>query len=61
LLSYQVAEHLRAGRLKTVLPEYEPEPLPVHVVHREGRQAPQRVRAFLDLAVERLRQDAALR
>jgi hypothetical protein len=32
----------------------------VHVVHREGRQAPQRVRAFLDLAIERMRQDAAL-
>jgi DNA-binding transcriptional LysR family regulator len=56
LLSYQVAEHLRAGRLKTVLPDFEPVALPVHVVHREGRQAPQRVRAFLDLAIERLRQ-----
>ena len=60
LLSYQVAEHLRNGTLKTVLPEYEPAALPVHVVHREGRQAPQRVRAFLDLAIERLRQDASL-
>jgi DNA-binding transcriptional LysR family regulator len=56
LLSYQVAEHLRAGRLKTVLSDFEPVALPVHVVHREGRQAPQRVRAFLDLAIERLRQ-----
>lgn len=60
LLSYQVAEHLRNGQLKTVLPDFEPAALPVHVVHREGRQAPQRVRAFLDLAVERLRQDATL-
>jgi DNA-binding transcriptional LysR family regulator len=60
LLSYQVAEHLRSGRLKTVLPDFEPAALPIHVVHREGRQAPQRVRAFLDLAIERLRQDAML-
>jgi DNA-binding transcriptional LysR family regulator len=60
LLSYQVAEHLRSGRLKTVLPDFEPAALPIHVVHREGRQAPQRVRAFLDLAIERLRQDATL-
>jgi DNA-binding transcriptional LysR family regulator len=60
LLSYQVAEHLRTGKLKTVLPDFEPTALPVHVVHREGRQAPQRVRAFLDLAIERLRQDATL-
>jgi DNA-binding transcriptional LysR family regulator len=60
LLSYQVAEHLRAGRLTTLLTEYEAAPLPVHVVHREGRQAPQRVRAFIDLAVERLRAEAAV-
>lgn len=58
LLSYQVADQLRTGRLKTVLPDFEPVALPVHVVHREGRQASQRVRAFLDLAIERLRQDA---
>lgn len=60
LLSYQVAEHLRTGKLKTVLTEFEPAALPVHVIHREGRQAPQRVRAFLDLAIERLRQDTTL-
>ncbi len=60
LLSYQVAEHLTAGRLKTVLPDFEPDPLPVHILHREGRQAPQRVRAFLDLAKERLLGDARL-
>lgn len=60
LLSYQVAAHLRGRRLKTVLTEFEPEPLPIHVVHREGRQASQLVRAFIDLAVERLRSDVAL-
>ena len=60
LLSYQVAEHVRSGQLKTVLSDFEPAALPIHVVHREGRQAPQRVRAFLDLAMERLRQDVAL-
>lgn len=55
LLSYQVTEHLRNGRLQTVLTDHEPEALPVHVVHREGRKAPKRVRAFLDLAIEQLR------
>ncbi|QDL56549.1 LysR family transcriptional regulator [Rhodoferax aquaticus] len=60
LLSYQVAEHFRNGTLKTVLTEFEPAALPVHVVHREGRHAPQRVRAFIDLAVERLRADPRL-
>lgn len=60
LLSYQVAEHLRTGQLKAVLPDFEPSPMPIHVVHREGRHAPQRVRAFLDLAIERLREDSTL-
>ncbi len=55
VLSYQVAEHLRAGQLVTVLAESEPPPWPVQVVHREGKHATQRVRAFLDLAIERLR------
>ncbi len=60
LLSYQVADHLRNSRLKIVLSDFEPEALPVHVVHREGRQASQRVRAFIDLAIERLRSDPSL-
>lgn len=60
LLSYQVADHVREGRLHTVLTEFEAPPLPVHVVHREGRNASQRVRAFLDLAIERLRANPAL-
>ena len=60
LLSYQVAEHLRGRRLKIVLSDFEPEPLPVHVVHREGRQASHRVRAFIDLAMARLKSDPFL-
>jgi DNA-binding transcriptional LysR family regulator len=55
LLSYQAQAHLRTGQLQAVLTAYEPAPLPIHVVHRQGRQAPQRVRAFLDLAIDRLR------
>jgi DNA-binding transcriptional LysR family regulator len=60
LLSYQVADQLRDGQLKTILTEYEPAPLPVHLVHREGRHASQKARAFLDLALERLRANPAL-
>ena len=60
LLSYQAADPLRAGTLVTVLDEFEPAALPVHVVHREGRHATQRVRAFLDMAIERLRGDSSL-
>ena len=60
LLSYQVAEHLQDGRLKTVLSEFEPAALPVHLVHREGRHASLKARSFLDLAIERLRANQAL-
>lgn len=60
LLSYQVAPQLAAGELQIVLAGFEPPPLPIHVVHREGRHASAKVRAFVDLVVERLRADPAL-
>jgi DNA-binding transcriptional LysR family regulator len=60
VLSYQVADQLREGQLKTILTEFEPAPLPVHLVHREGRHASRKARAFLDLAMERLRANPAL-
>lgn len=60
LLSYQVADQLLDKRLKTVLEAFEPAALPVHVVHREGRHASQKARAFLDMAIARLRADPAL-
>lgn len=60
LLSYQVADQVRSGALQMVLQDFETAPLPVHVVHHEGRRATQKVRAFIDLAVQRLRADPAL-
>jgi DNA-binding transcriptional LysR family regulator len=60
VLSYQVAPAVRAGRLQTVLSDYEEQALPIHVVHAEGRRAGAKVRAFVDLAVERLRGNGLL-
>ncbi len=60
LLSYQVAQELATGKLKTVLSNYEDAALPIHVVHREGRLGSAKVRSFVDLAVERLRANPAL-
>ena len=60
LLSYQVADELADGRLRTVLDDWEPPAWPVHLVHREGRHASRKARAFLDLATERLRAHPAL-
>jgi DNA-binding transcriptional LysR family regulator len=58
--SYMVARHLAAGQLKTVLTQFEFAPLPINVVHHEGRQSTRKVRAFIDLAVDMLRADSAL-
>ncbi len=60
-LSYMVAAHVHAGRLRVILEDFEPEPIPIHVVHREGRRAPARVRAFVDFAVARLRAERSVR
>ena len=60
LLSYQVAAEVQAGRLRLLMPEYDPPSYPVHILHREGRHASTRVRAFIDLMADKLRKDAAL-
>jgi DNA-binding transcriptional LysR family regulator len=53
--SYQAEPHVAAGRLQTVLIEYEPPPAPIHIVHPEGRHLPAKVRLFLDHAAGALR------
>lgn len=59
-LIYQVADEIRGGALRIVLADYEPAPIPVHVVTLAGRKAPAKVRAFVDFAVERLRAQPVL-
>jgi len=55
VLSYMVADELRSGHLKPLLENYEPEPLPIHLIYRDARRAPARVRAFVEFASQRLR------
>ena len=55
VLSYQVAQEVKQKRLKIVLAEYELPPVPVQVVHAEGRQTSARVKAFVKLAADRLK------
>jgi DNA-binding transcriptional LysR family regulator len=55
VLSYQVGPAVVANKLQVVLADYEEEPIPIHVVHPEGRKAPAKVRLFVDLAIKRLR------
>lgn len=60
-LHYQVDADVRAGRLQIVLGEFEPEPIPVHLVYVAGRMARASLRAFIDFAVQRLRAERILR
>ncbi|WP_233710333.1 LysR family transcriptional regulator [Pseudomaricurvus albidus] len=55
LMSYQVGEEFDQGSLTRILTNYETDPLPVNILHLEGRQANAKVRSFIDLAVSRLR------
>ncbi|MFJ6327316.1 MULTISPECIES: LysR family transcriptional regulator [unclassified Rhizobium] len=56
--SYQVADDVRAGRLKIVLAQYERDPVPIHLVHGEGHMVSARVRAFMDFAADHLQRQA---
>lgn len=58
LLSYQVADEIAAGKLAELLPEAEENPIPVHLLHAEGRHATAKLRSFLDFAADRLRDEA---
>jgi len=60
VMSYQIAGELWDDKLRVVMADYEPAPVPIHVIHREGRHAMQKVRAFLDLAIDTLRADKSL-
>ena len=60
-LRYQVDADVDAGRLQIVLEEFEPEPIPVHLVHVAGRMARASLRAFIDFAAQRLRAEPLLR
>ena len=60
LLSYQVCEEVSQGSVAIVMEEFEPPPIPVHILHREDRLQSGKVRAFADLMAETLRNDERL-
>jgi len=53
-LSYQVADDLAAHSLVRLLPEWEPQPLPVQLVTPSARHLAPKTRAFLDHAARSL-------
>jgi DNA-binding transcriptional LysR family regulator len=55
LLCYQVSKAITEGSLTLLLRDFEPAPLPVHLVHSSGRLIPKKLRAFLDFVLPRLK------
>ncbi|TFB40300.1 LysR family transcriptional regulator [Pseudomonas sp. F01002] len=60
VLSYQVASKVATGELEIVLADFELPALPIHVVYQGGRNAPARIRSFVDFTVKALREHPAL-
>ncbi|MDM0005333.1 LysR family transcriptional regulator [Variovorax sp. J22G73] len=59
VLSYQVADAVRAQSLRIVLDAFESAPLPVSLVHTGQAPLPLKLRAFLDFVTPRLRERIA--
>lgn len=60
VLSYQAAPQVASGHLLPILESFDGELVPVSLVHPQGRNVSAKVRAFIDLAVSTLRQQAIL-
>ncbi|WP_431286937.1 LysR family transcriptional regulator [Roseateles chitinivorans] len=59
LLEHDVAEAVRAGKLRCILEPFEVEPIPVHLVHLSRDMMPVKLRRFIDFAVPKLREALA--
>ncbi|MGZ5198377.1 MAG: LysR family transcriptional regulator [Telluria sp.] len=49
---YLLEKHVRDGRLVTVLPDWESDPLPVHVVYPQNRHLSAKMRVFVEWVAE---------
>ena len=56
VLHYQCANAINDGSLRTILANFEVEPLPVHLLHAARGPLPSKLRVFLDFAAGRLRE-----
>lgn len=59
LLEHDVAEAVRAKKLRFILQAFEVEPVPVHLVHLSRDMMPVKLRRFIDFAAPRLREALA--
>jgi DNA-binding transcriptional LysR family regulator len=59
LLEHDVADAVRAGKLRVILQKFEVDPIPVHLVHLSRDMMPIKLRRFIDFAVPKLREALA--
>jgi DNA-binding transcriptional LysR family regulator len=55
VLSYQVADAVKAGKLRIVLQNFEPAPVPVSLIYTAQSMVPAKLRSFLEFATPRIR------
>ena len=48
LPTYVIGLDIKAGRLNPVLEEFEPDPLPIHVIYAHRKYLSAKVRTFID-------------
>ncbi|MDR3507090.1 MAG: LysR family transcriptional regulator [Caulobacteraceae bacterium] len=60
VLHYHAADAVRRGALRIILPEFEPDPMPINLVHASRGMMPLKMRSFLDFAAPRLRASVAV-
>lgn len=56
-LHYQVSEAVKRGDLQIILPDYEPHPLPVHLLYAPVKLQTKRLRSMTDWLTQSLQQD----
>lgn len=59
VLEHDVHAAAQAGKLQYLLPEFEVEPIPIHLVHVSRSIMPMKLRSFIDFAVPKLREALA--
>jgi DNA-binding transcriptional LysR family regulator len=55
VLSYQITKAVEQGLLRIVLMDFEPDPMPVHLIHAGQGLVPRKLRSFIEFAAPRLR------
>jgi DNA-binding transcriptional LysR family regulator len=55
VMSYKMDAARRAGTLEIILEDFEPEPMPAHIVYAQRKPVPLKLRAFLNWMTPRLK------